>query len=212
MKILFGALSGLQMADRRERCRATWFKDATRLGHEAYFLIGTDTKEPSHVVGDELRLPAPNLYDALPQRTRAWCEWAVGRGGWDWLFKCDDDTYVSVPRLTQMILAIPPKTDYAGAEWHPGVNYGSGGAGYLLSRKAATLVAKHLTCPIGSEDLEVGRVMRDAGIPLHIDRRLMPFGSIAMRPLPTNDIITAHAFSAEQFLDCHIQLANSHPE
>ena len=124
MKILFGALSAVQYPERRARCRATWFPVATDGGHEAHFLIGTDTNEPTTVFGDELRLPVPNLYDALPQRTRAWCQWAVLRNDWDWLFKCDDDTYVSVPRVESLIAGLPKGTHYVGAEWQLGAGSG----------------------------------------------------------------------------------------
>ena len=109
--------------------------------------------------------PCPDDYPSLPQRTRWFCRWALAQNDWDYLFKCDDDTYVSITRLSLYDLA---GRDYVGAEWKPGVGYGSGGAGYFLSRKAATAVAERLEQPCGAEDALVGQVLRSAGLALSI--------------------------------------------
>jgi hypothetical protein len=154
-----------------------------------------------------LFLPCPNGYEFLPQRTREFCRWAIEHDGWEYLLKCDDDTYVAADRLAAYPTA---ERDYIGAEWRPGVQYGSGGAGYLLSRRAARVVAERLpgtTSLRGAEDLEVGRVLRLAGIPLSVEPRLIPYGNEQLRPRPENDLITAHAISAEVFLRIHAELA-----
>ena len=65
-------------------------------------------------------------------------------------------TYVSIPRLKAYDLArpgVPGAPDYVGTEWKPGVGYASGGAGYFLSRKAATIVAETLAITHWAEDL-----------------------------------------------------------
>lgn len=205
MKIIFGILSAKSYDERRERCRSTWVADAIKRGHDPLFLIGGEEQTSRH--RDRLRLPVPDDYPSLPQKTRGWCLWSVAQTGWDWLFKCDDDTFVAVERLEKMIKALPPGTNYVGAEWARGVGYGSGGAGYLLSRHAAEIVADGLTCKTGSEDLEVGALLRRKGIEFIKDDRLVPFGSPDKRPLPGNAYITAHAFSAELFLNCASKLA-----
>lgn len=204
-RIFIGALSALAYDERRERCRSTWFKDAIGQGHPPKFLLGCEGVERPFTA-DCLNLLVPDDYPSLPQRTQAWAKWALAKPGWKWLFKCDDDTFVAVDRLAAMAAALPDGVDYVGAEWHLGVGYGSGGAGYLLSRKAAAIVAEKLTAKVGAEDLLVGQALLDSGIRLHIERRLMPFGSDAMRPLPTNDLITAHGIPGEMFLDSHRQL------
>ena len=156
-----------------------------------------------------LALPCPDDYASLPQRTLWFCRWALeeggrgkGEGGWDYLFKCDDDTYVSIPRLLSYDLR---GRDYVGAEWRPGVGYGSGGAGYFLSRRAAGLVAERLTQATGAEDLLVGQILRAAGIEFSIEPRLVPFGSIEHRPRRENDLITLHGVEADAFLAAHAE-------
>ena len=122
---------------------------------------------------------------------------------WDYLFKCDDDTYISIPRLLDFCDKELEGRDYVGAEWRRGVRYGSGGAGYLLSRKAAELVALRLDQACGAEDLLVGGILRAAGMELTIEPRLVPFGSIEHRPRRDNDLITLHGAATEAFLAAH---------
>ncbi len=108
-------------------------------------------------------------------------------------------TYVSIPRLKAYDLArpgVPGAPDYVGTEWKPGVGYASGGAGYFLSRKAATIVAETLAITHWAEDLHVGNVLRATGIPLSIEPRLVPFASMEHRPRRDNELITLHACTA----------------
>jgi hypothetical protein len=236
-RILIGALSGWKYHERRQRCLATWMADADKLDVRSVFLLGCPAAaRPEQVGPHALILPCPDDYSSLPQRTRWFCRWALGErmkdgvpaqwvGGrmnqeihpssfrlhlsfeWDYLFKCDDDTYVSIPRLLACDLA---GRDYVGAEWRPGVGYGSGGAGYFLSRKAAGLVAEHLEQAAGAEDLLVGQILRHPqagtrGVAFSIESRLVPFGSMENRPKRENDLITLHGASADAFLAAHAE-------
>ncbi len=201
-RIIIGALQDSRDAARFALCRATWMKDARRLGVEALFLLGAggqNGRQTAHE-GDLLILPCPNTYPALPQRTRLFCRWALDSGGeWDYLLKCDSDTWVHVPRLLAYDTA---GREYIGAEWKPGVGYASGGAGYLLSRKAAAIVAEKMTHTTGAEDLIVGQILRQNGIPFSIEPRFVPFGSMERRPKRTNDLITTHKVGADVFHVC----------
>ena len=85
------------------------------------------------------------------------------------------------------------------------MGYGSGGAGYFLSRRAAAIVAEKLTMATGAEDLLVGQILRAAGIPLSIEPRLIPFGSNERRPKKDNDLITLHGVQADAFLASHAE-------
>ncbi len=117
------------------------------------------------------------------------------------VFKCDDDTYVNVPNFLAYELG---KHDYVGypmTQPELGFHYGSGGAGYFLSRKAMQEIVR---CPRFSseryEDLGVGRCLHDAGIALKHEHRLAPsinfwthdsveFGN---EKLPSANIISRH--------------------
>ena len=194
-RIIIGALTAWQLLERRRLCLDMWMADADAMNVDALFLFAAARLAVPELLGNHsLALPClRDAYDRLPQLTRGFCQWALTRTDWDYLFKCDDDTYTSIPRLLNYDLA---GRDYVGAEWRPGVRYGSGGAGYFLSRRAAEIVAENLTQITGPEDLLVGKVLRDAGIKFSIEPRFVPFGTIDKRPKRNNALITVHACAA----------------
>lgn len=192
VRYLIGALSGWAYADRRQLCLETWFPDAEACGMDAVFLMGEPAVKRPERQGAMLFLPCPDAYRTLPQRTWWFVRWALERDDWDYLVKCDDDTYVAASRLETYD---PQGRDYIGAEWKSGVGYGSGGAGYLLSRRAVEIVAAKSLAPLGAEDQLVGLRMREHGISLAIDPRFVPWGSGERRPQAGNDLITAHKFA-----------------
>ncbi len=202
-RIIIGALSARDYRDRRQNCIDTWVPAVRSRGIDAVFLIGEPSIDRPQSDGTNLWLPVPDDYPSLPQKTRAFCQWALDRDDWDYLFKCDDDTAICASRLAEYDTA---GKDYIGTEWRQGVEYGSGGAGYLLSRRAAEVVAGGLLHTVGPEDMLVGDVLREAGIHLHKDGRFVPWGSMEHRPAPGNDLITAHAVGRDVFEAIHREL------
>ena len=177
IRVMVGALSGWQFPKRRQRCLETWISDIhtgryvvpppqpTTQVIDGVLIMGTLQIIYPERYGDLLFLPAPNAYQFLVQRVREFFKWSLNFSWWDYVMKTDDDTRLDLSRL----LAYNPKgADYLGPEWKPGVGYGSGN-GYLLSRRAATIVAEKMTDWEGSEDLRVGKTLREAGIPLCVD-------------------------------------------
>jgi len=189
LKILLGALSCQAFEDRRRRCLGTWVPEVRSFDIDVVFLVGGCSGEPRRE-GDLLLLPCPDDYPSLPQKVGLFYQWALAHSDFDYIFKCDDDTYLHAGRLAEFD---PGGRDYIGAEWSPGVGYGSGGAGYWLSRRAAAIVAEGLAKhACGDEDVLVGRCLSEAGIPFHIDPRFIAFGDDDRRPTPDNTIITTH--------------------
>ena len=189
-RILIGALSGSspRLAHRREACRRTWFTGVGgREGVDCLFLMGDPGLSKPDLRGDELWLPCPDDYASLPQKTHLFCLWALASAEFEYLFKCDDDTYVCLDRLLQ----VPSGLDYCG--WKLGKrNYASGGAGYLLSRRAAEVVARDVVEKTGPEDRLVGQHLHRAGIALVYDPRFRPWRKPSHTPRPDNDLITGH--------------------
>ena len=167
-------------------------------------------------------LPCPNDYGALPQRTRWFCRWAIDAGGqWDYLFKCDSDTYVSVPRLLAYCERL--QADPASVRRIDNPSYGP--LDYLVRMeawcwirqrgrrlfalcRAAAVVAEKLTHATGAEDLLVGQVLRQNGIGFSSEPRFVPFGSMEQRPKRANDLITTHKVGPDVFWKCHEELSN----
>jgi hypothetical protein len=201
-RILIGALSAASYDDRRQNCLDTWMVTAAEVGIDAVFLLGDPGLSEPKREERNLWLPVPDEYQDLPQKTQAFCVWAISRPDWDYLFKCDDDTAISIRRL----LAYPTNgADYIGAKWKPSVTYASGGAGYLLSREAARIVSEGLRRTRGPEDLFVGEVLLEAGLDLRTEPKFIPWGKMHHRPAAGNGYITAHAVGREVFEAVHAE-------
>ena len=189
-KLLIGVFSCQAYGQRRDRCATSWMAEAHDRCIDILFIVGGERSGAPRVENRTLYLPCSDEYESLPEKVCQFCRWALDSREFDYLFKCDDDTYVRLDRLIQVV---PNSHDYVGAEWTAGVNYASGGAGYLLSRRAAEVVADRLVDrPVGAEDVLVGECLRAAGIDLYRDNRFIPFGNEVLRPQPGNDLITTH--------------------
>ncbi|MBI3861225.1 MAG: FkbM family methyltransferase [Planctomycetia bacterium] len=194
--LLIAVLSCQAYPQRRERCLATWIPKARELGIDVVFVVGSPSQTRAVRDGDLLIVPAGDDYASLPQKVAELCRWALAETDCDYLFKCDDDTYVRPERL----LAVDVEgADYIGAEWAPGAGYASGGAGYLLSRRAIETVSATMLqfvndpTPTDAEDVLVGRCLFRSNLPLRIDGRFLPYGNDELRPRPGNHYVTAHA-------------------
>jgi len=200
MKTIIGLLACQALPERRNLCRQTWLPVLQSLGVDVVFLIGGHRSLERH--GDELYLPVPDTYPTLPQKTVAFCHWFSGTDATH-LFKADDDTFIHPWRFMDWLATITTQ-DYVGNEWRDRAGYASGGAGYLLSRRAAevatTVKKKH-----GSEDMEVAKVLKKSKLRFHIDHRFIGFGNEVKRPLPGNDLITTHKISVELWNDTWAQ-------
>lgn len=200
-QVVIAAVSCRQHAERRNLARHGWMRQLSRRPEvDAFFVIGTGANGPPALrIDDLLLVPCPDDYEALAQKTRLLCDWALATYRFEHLFKCDDDTFVHVGRLLD---AGFPGADYIGdnhgprtrAEYGNNIHdYAHGGAGYLLTPRAARIVAE--TMPpeqTGHEDLVVGRLLLKEGIPLRTDNRFRHDYDVAALPKPTNNIITAH--------------------
>jgi hypothetical protein len=195
IRLAIAIVSARGYAERRARCRRLWTHELAGRPQAMFrFFVGDgdgafcqDT-EPDAVV-----LECPDDYPHLPQKTKCLLDWFMARYDFDYLFKCDDDTFVRADRL----LAYAPPHDYCGwsvSRSFPGSpDVASGGAGYLLSRRAAEAASAALSGKsTGAEDDLLGRGLAAAGIALHHDARFRWNADPASVPTPTNDVITAH--------------------
>lgn len=144
--------SGLQKDGknlRKEAVRETWFKDCEKHKNvTAKFFTGA-----------EFGLPANHVN--LAARMRAVCQNMVD-GGYDLMFRPDDDTYVRVDRMVRQGMELT--SDYAGIEQ---AGFIIGGPGIWLTRKACEILA-HADVPDyhteWRDDAWIGDVLRDHGI------------------------------------------------
>jgi hypothetical protein len=84
--------------DRREACLETWLSHVIPDGIAYKFVVGRPGK-PASLCGDILYVDCPDTYIGLPIKTWAMIREALARFEFEWLFKCDDDTFVNLHRL-----------------------------------------------------------------------------------------------------------------
>lgn len=138
---IVGILSCKNSGIRIKGCRQSWASRLRKQMHPYIFIVGDPSlKEEYRQTDDALYVRCTDDYDSVVFKTHYFCKWAVRTKSFDYLFKCDDDTYVNVRELVRFDAH---GRDFIGHRLYlPAVGYyPSGGAGYLLSHKAAELVA-----------------------------------------------------------------------
>lgn len=207
--ILVGVCSCRHARARRDACRETWLSQIPA-GIVYKFFLGRPTEEPgdekesevfpAEDMSDVVELDVNDSYAFLPAKGLAFYKFALEHYSFDWLFKCDDDTYVALERLGSVC---KNGCDLIGDISVLKRGAPSGGAGYLMSRQ---LVAKfvqheHEMPGTGAEDLIFGSLARRLGACMRADARL----HLGNNPGPArnNDVVSCHWCSPEKLRDIH---------
>lgn len=195
--VLVGICSCLTAGARRAACRETWLSHP-QPGIECRFFLGR--REPIPAEPDAVTLWVADDYDHLPAKGLAFYKWALERFDFDWLFKCDDDTYLALDRLPGLC---DSRYDLIGDMSVEHRGFPSGGAGYLMSR---ALVEKIVACaasvpPTGAEDVIFGQLARDLGARFLATPRLHL--AQGMPPHIGNDQVSCHWCSPERLREIH---------
>jgi len=205
-KLVTCVLSARHYHQRRDACERTWFSSLTASeGVEAVFVLGGGRSlRQSYRAGHMLTVPCADDYQSLPQKVYWFLRWALETFDFQWIFKCDDDTYVHVRRLLAYDIG---QHDYLGSDVG---GYASGGAGYFLSAAAARKLGPDLRRRItGAEDLIVGEALRKHGYALRSTRLLAPYFDEGRYPAPSNHLITGHHVTPGKMLEIHAALESS---
>lgn len=175
-------------------------------GIRPLFFIGGNANlidEPDVVV-----VNASDEYAFLPSKVLAFFRHALLHEKFDWLFKCDDDTYVAMHRLAE--LAECDHDLVGNHHFLTTKHYASGGAGYMLSRRYVEILVNESQIPAkGSEDLLLTKAALAKGARAHPSKRLLWDGSNF--PRPGNSVVTAHWLSPEKLRAIHTVM-HSEPE
>ena len=175
MKILVSILTHEGTQSNADACIKTWVKDI-RTPHEYYFY---GSKAQSQKM-DRTWNCEPNCgerRDRLPEKTYKMLTESL-KHEWDFLFKCDDDTFVVFDRLIDLLKNYNPNDElYIGCKLVNPIAYGQGGAGYVLTRGAVRKCIdslKHFYNDKSknkfAEDYSVGLALKEQGINLiHTD-------------------------------------------
>lgn len=222
MKILIAIHGSHSQPEQMQAQRETWLRD---LGGADYkFFLGQpfiEQPEPRTyaicpediddiVTGnypDGPRLKGIHRTWHLNRKTEALAKYAL-ENGYDFVFKCDDDTYVRTDLLLESGFE---EHDYVGfTDTHYTRELGwyfwaQGGAGYWLSRKAMQIVAQNGLHVIPAEDFAVGNILAANGIHPDHEQRYNPNVTAAQLESPESlDLyITLHKVNPEQMRRLH---------
>ena len=186
--ILVGICSGRQMEERRRACRETWMKHVPD-GVKCVFFQGGSRIGGEVDEKDTVSLWVNDDYEHLPAKVLAFYRYALAHYDFEWLFKCDDDTYVALDRLVGLA---DQRYDLIGDMSLESRGAPSGGAGYLMSRKLVEAFVEHADKvePCGCEDLIFGGLAKELGVSISATHRLssdrLPMISLS------NDQVSVH--------------------
>jgi hypothetical protein len=188
MSILVSCLSCHRYEDRRDAVLDTWGKECNDL----VIILG---RGKSALRPKEKMFDGADYYYNHNEKMGEFFKYADTLD-FDYLFKCDDDTYVHYDRLMQY----KPKSVYIGCciNTRP-TRYASGGAGYIVSRDAVRVLAKDWDNNLHwAEDIIVATILNEYGIELeHCDL-------FNWTERPVNDSwITKHYISPSQMRKEH---------
>lgn len=190
VRVLVGICSCQTARARRDAVRETWLT-APAPGIDCRFFLAGGI--PADEQQDTVSLDAPDDYYGLPAKVLAFFRYALDHYDFDWLFKCDDDTYLRLDRLESLC---DDRYGLIGNHLLAERNSPSGGAGYLLPRHIVEKIVATPGIPAtGAEDVIFGELALGAGAVPHATDRLCM--DISTYPLPGNDVVTAHWCSPE---------------
>lgn len=162
--MLLAILSCHERPEYRQAQRETWLRSLRGLDYR--FFLGRGN---SHDHADEVVLDVPDDYDSLVFKLQATVAWAYQRG-FDFIFKCDDDTYIRPERL---LTSGFENHDYTGYCYRTQF-HAIGGPGYWLSLKSMRVLLQYPVVQ-GPEDIWVYETLRANGIEcIHDDRYIDP--------------------------------------
>ena len=192
VSILVGICTCANTEKKRETVRKTWMAQSVP-GIECRFFLGR--RETPEKEEDVIALWVNDDYDHLPEKVLAFFRYALECYDFDWLFKCDDDTYVALDRLAALV---DDRYDLIGDSSLKAKGAPSGRAGYFLSRSMVEKIVAYSDIPsTGAENLIFGELALRLGARTLASNRLN-MNSIPY-PMKDNDVVTAHWCPPEHF-------------
>lgn len=155
MKSLIAVITCHKFEWRANKQRKTWVNEALAEGFDVLFFVGHGEE---HKGDDVVHLDVADDYESLPCKVKAMFSWAADHG-YDYIMKTDDDTVIRPVRLKELIASKPG--DYFGRCMRGAY---CSGFGYILTNKAAHIVAQSESDNDWAEDRWVGKSLAAAGI------------------------------------------------
>lgn len=181
--------------------RASWVQAVGARADVRFFLARQD-REP---LADEVFLDVDDGYNALPEKVRAACRWAVGEK-YQRMLKTDDDVVIWPNRMAG------PTGHYSGWKQEPESDNWCSGLGYWLgSSVAIQAVANAELTEQAAEDRWAGKALLKEGLRAQRMTGIQWLGKrnrLNRVPLPNNWLaICTNAWIAGEFLPDEIEQA-----
>lgn len=211
-RILIAIHGSHSQPEQMQAQRDTWLKDLVGMADYKFFL-GHPASDAEDVVSLDMadgpiwltsQRNGPRTL-VLNRKTEGLVKYAYEQG-YDFVFKCDDDTFAWPHRL---LLSEFEKYDYSGfVDRHYAKDIGfyqwaQGGSGYWLSRKAMAVIVEHGLHLVPAEDFAVGQILARNGIHPHHDARYVPGTTPHDLSHPSVQFLTLHKVSAEWMYRLH---------
>ncbi len=194
-RILIAVCSCAAHEEKRAAVRATWASQSPSGITVRFFTGGDAPPDGADVIG----LPVDDSYPYLPSKVMAFFRHALEHFDFDWLFKCDDDTYVDLTRLAKLTGA---GIDLIGNEFLASRGSPSGGAGYFLSRiMVESLVAEADIPQTGDEDVLIREAAIRLGAVTRATNRLVYDHS--RFPRVENAVVSSHGCGSDRMRAIH---------
>lgn len=205
MKILVAILTHEGTQSNADACIKTWVKDIQD-PHEYYF-YGSKTQSEKMDRTWNCEPDEGESRGRLPEKTYKMLVESLNHD-WDFLFKCDDDTFVVFDKLINLLKKYNVNDDlYIGSRIVNPFVYAQGGAGYVLTRSAVEKCIDSLKYFYDdksknkfAEDYSVGLALKEQKIDLvHTDSISTPNPSIAKQ----NQSVCINAIIKENKITTH---------
>jgi hypothetical protein len=194
--ILVGICSARHYKARRQAIRESWLSEPGARIRSLFFVGGDQPLENEE--DDLMVLPVADNYELLPAKVLAFLRCSL-EFKYDWLFKCDDDTYVALDRLHSLLVE---DCELIGNEFVEARGSPSGGAGYFLNRQLVErLVGDNQLRLKGAEDMIIGEAAVRYGARCIGTTRLCWDSSRC--PRPGNNVVTSHWCSPDRMRAIH---------
>lgn len=185
--------------EQRRACRLAWLNKLMPANVQAVMVVGRGLPVVEPMVR---QLEVDDDFWHLPAKMKAAFKEVLRSSDFDWLVKCDDDSFMHLERLVQYVAALPiGSRDIYGAPTRRR-DCVCGGGGYVIHRDTVAAIAADSALPDrGREDVEVCKAVMRAGGKVIAEPRFNATASPS--PAPGNDLISCHHLTPADMLRIH---------
>jgi len=181
----------------RDACRTTWLeKIPDNVKYKFFVGKGYDGDED-----DVVEVKVGDTYWDLPRKMKAIYEWIHENCEYNYVYKCDDDTYAILDKLKELTVF---GHDFIGNDFllKDNKKYASGGAGYYLSKNLLPKIITEEVPERGLEDVTFSRLALKHTKNYTGSSRLY----YNVDGFKDKDMISAHWLSAHDMVSAHYKL------